>query len=148
MLVMQQGRHVCAILAPLITAGKGNAAILHHNSKHRQIMNANDSLKEHSSSENYYQYNFGLVITEGARALAEKFSCFWFLDVIASYQGQLKKEEFQVWTLKRKGSSATITCTNGNDLVLKTQRIPWTDFEPDEATVWVESGTALLPSEH
>jgi hypothetical protein len=111
-------------------------------------MNANDFLKEHTCTDNYYRYNFGLVITDGAKALADKFACYWFLDIIASYQPQLKKEEFQVWTLKRTGSSAIITCTDGNDNVLKTQKISWTDFEPTEATVWLEFGTALLPSEH
>jgi hypothetical protein len=111
-------------------------------------MNANDQLRAHTCSDNFYKYNFGLVITDGAKALAEKFFCFWFLDIIASYQGQLENEEFQVWTLKRTGSKAIVTCTDGNDNVIKTQRISWTDFEPDEATVWVEFGTALLPSEH
>ena len=115
-------------------------------------MNANDSLREHTCSDEYYKYNFGLVITSGCKAIADKFSCYWFLDIIASYQGQLKNEEFQVWTLKRTGSKATVTCTDGNDNVLKTQRIPWTDFEPDEATVWVERDSVnligLLPSEH
>ncbi|PQJ09597.1 hypothetical protein CJD36_016795 [Flavipsychrobacter stenotrophus] len=111
-------------------------------------MNANDSLREHTCSDEYYKYNFGLVITSGSKALADKFSCYWFLDIIASYQGQLKNDEFQVWTLKRTGAKAIVTCTDGNDNVLKKQRIPWTDFEADEATVWVEFGTALLPSEH
>ena len=112
-------------------------------------MNANDSLREHTSSENFYKFNFGLVITEGAKAMADKFSCYWFLDIIASYQGQLKNEEFQVWTLgKNADSSAIVICTDGNNNVLKSQKIAWTDFTADEATIWVEYGTALLPSEH
>ncbi len=112
------------------------------------MINANDSLKHHICSEAYFKYNFGLVITEGCKALADKFSCYWFLDIIASYQPQLKTEEFQVWTLKRTGTKAVVTCTDGNDNILKTQRISFTDFEADEATVWIEFGTALLPSEH
>ena len=112
-------------------------------------MNANDQLREHTSTEQYHNYSFGLTITDGALALAEKFSCFWFLDVVASYQPQLKNEEFQVWTLgKNEDSSAIILCTDGNDNVLKSQKIPFTDFEPDEATVWVEFAICLLPSEH
>ena len=114
------------------------------------MINANDSLHEFSGgSENLYKYNFGLVITEGVRSLCETFSCWWVADIIASYQPQLKQEEFQVWTLtKHSDNSATVKCTDGNDKVLKTQKIPWTDFSADECTVWVEYGTALLPVEH
>ena len=112
-------------------------------------MNANDQLREHNSTDNYYNYGFGLIITDGAKALADKFRCYWFLDIIASHQPELTDEEFQVWTLtKHPGDNATVKCTDGNDRVLVSQVIPWTDFEPDEATVWVEFGTALLPSEH
>ena len=112
-------------------------------------MNANDQLKEYNCSDNYYKYNFGLIITDGVKALAEQFECFWFLDIIASYQGQLKNEEFQVWKLtKHDGDKATVTCDDGNDRIIKTQKIPYTDFSANEATVWVEFGTALLPSEH
>ena len=111
-------------------------------------MNANDQLREHTLTQQYHKYSFGLTITDGALALAERFSCFWFLDIVASYQSHLSNEEFQVWKLTRVGSSAVITCTDGNDNVLETQKIPFTDFEPDEATVWVEFGTCLLPSEH
>ena len=69
--------------------------------------------------------------------------------LIASYQPQMKNEEFQVWTLKKNSDeSAIVSCTDGNDKVLKTQRIPWTDFKADEATLWVEGNVCLLPSEH
>lgn len=113
------------------------------------MINANDQLKEFSGgSENVYKYNLGLIVTEGALALAKKFECFWFLDIIASYQQQLKNEEFQVWTLKRTVSSAMVVATDGNENQLASQRIPFTDFEADEATIWVEYGTALLPVEH
>ena len=112
-------------------------------------MNANDQLREHNSTDNYYSYGFGLIITDGAKALADKFHCYWFLDIIASYQPELKGEEFQVWTLtKHPGDCAIVKCTDGNDRVVKSQEIPWTDFKPDIATIWVEFGTALLPSEH
>ena len=69
--------------------------------------------------------------------------------MVASYQQELKAEEFQVWTLKvNEDSSATVICTDGNDRVLKSQHIPFTDFQVQSATVWVEFGTAMLPSEH
>ena len=116
--------------------------------KYKKMKNANDQFREYNCSDTYYKYNGFLVITEGVKALADRFQCFWFLDIVASYQPQLKNEEFQVWKLEKNGNSAVVTCTNGNDRVLKTQKIGYTDFEADEATIWVEFGTALLPSEH
>ncbi len=113
------------------------------------MKNANDQLREHTSTNNYYNYLCGLLITDGAKALADQFECYWFLDIIASYQPQLKEEEFQVWILtKKEDGSAVISCTDGNDRILVTQNIPWTDFEAGAATVWVENGVGLLPSEH
>ncbi len=144
---MPHQRNVCATLAPFITAGKRKRSTLVVSNKTND-MNANDQLREHTSTGQYHKYSFGLTITDGALALAEKFSCFWFLDIVASYQSHLSNEEFQVWTLRKVGSSAVITCTDGNELQLKFQKIHFTDFEPDEATVWVEFGICLLPSEH
>lgn len=113
------------------------------------MINANDSLREHASSGNFYRYNFGLVITSGVKTLCEQFECWWYLDIVASYQRDLKNEEFQVWKLlKNEDDSAIVTCENGNGIILKRQRIQWTDFRATECTVWVEFATCLLPSEH
>ena len=112
-------------------------------------MNANDSLREHTSTDNYYKYGQLLLITDGVKALCEQFQCYWFLDVIGSYQPQPESEDFQVWSLgKNDDSSAVVLCTDGNDRVLVSQQIEYTDFNPTEATVWVEGNVALLPSEH
>lgn len=113
------------------------------------MKNANDELREHSSTDNYYKYICGMVITDGCKSLCEQFSCWWFADVIASYYPKLRAEEFQVWTLtKHIDGSATVKCTDGNDRVLQTQTIPWTDFDADVCTVWCEGNVMLLPSEH
>jgi hypothetical protein len=92
---------------------------------------------------------FGLVLTDGAKALADNFQCYWFLDIIASYQAQLNNQPFQVWTMKKfEDGSAIVKCTDGNDRVLQRQEIPFTDFKADECTLWVEGNVILLPSEH
>ena len=115
------------------------------------MRNANDELREHTCTDNFYKFSFNMVITDGVKSLCDKFECWWFADIIASYQSQLKLEEFQVWTLRKTGSSAIVTCTDGNDKILVSQNIAWTDFQADEATIWVEAGevlVGLLPSEH
>jgi len=112
-------------------------------------MNANDQLREHNFSDNYYKHNLGAVFTDGVRALCEMFACYWFLDIIVSYQPELTNEEFQVWKLLRhEDSTAIVSCSNGNGKTLKQQKIPFTDFAAQEATVWVEFNVILLPIEH
>ena len=112
-------------------------------------MNANETLRQHNCSDEFFKYNFGMIITEGAKALADNFHCYWFLDVIASYQPQLRKEGFQVWTLtKYDDDSCLIRCTDGNDRQLKSQEVDYTDFAATSATLWVEHNVILLPSEH
>lgn len=116
-------------------------------------MDANEQLTRYNCTDQYHKCNFGLLITDGALALAETFSCFWFLDIIASYQKQLRDQEFQVWSLgKNEDSSAIVLCTDGNNKLLVSQEIPLTDFKATVATVWVEICdeliVALLPSEH
>lgn len=110
-------------------------------------MNANDRLLHYNCSDNYYKHLQGLVYTDGVRALCTQFKCYWLLDLIASHQPQLR-EEFQVWKLTRNGYTATIKATDGNDNKLITQHIPYTDFEADECTIWIEGNVMLLPSEH
>lgn len=101
-------------------------------------MNANNQLKDFTCTDNYYKYFLGLIITDGVKELATRFECFWFIDIIASYQKDLKEEGFQSWTLRRKNQRATITCTNENDKILIKQEIKYRDFKPMKAIVWVE----------
>jgi hypothetical protein len=112
-------------------------------------MNANDELKGYNCIDNYYRYAYGLFLTDGTKALVETFDCYWFIDIIAASQQSLKEETFQVWSLgKDEDGSAIIVCTDGNNKVIKVKKMPHTDFNADEATVWVEHGVALLPTEH
>ncbi len=112
-------------------------------------MNANDYLRHHTCSDEFFRYQFGLVITQGVKALADDWKCYWLLDIIVSYYPQLKNEEFQVWKLSvYEDNSALVTCSDGNDKMLKQQLIPFTDFKGKKATIWLEGNVMLLPSEH
>jgi len=44
-------------------------------------MYANDELEEYTCTENYYKHLYGIVYTDGVRALCHKFECYWFLDL-------------------------------------------------------------------
>lgn len=113
------------------------------------MKNANDQLKGFTGTVNYYGHTSNMIYTDGVKALCERFNCYWLLDIICSYQHQLRMEPFQVWSLGvNEDKSAVVICTNGNNKILKQQDIPFTDFEAEEVTVWVERLTILLPSEH
>jgi hypothetical protein len=112
-------------------------------------MNANESLQHFTGTETFYRFHQGMLLTEGAKALADQFQCYWFLDIVVSYQPQLQRHPFQVWELVRDGASkAVVLATDGNHNVLKSQYIPYTDFKAHSATLWVEGNILLLPSEH
>ncbi len=114
------------------------------------MIDANEEMSSFNGSEHYHKYGFGMLLTDGALAMCETHSCFWWADIICSYQKYLRAEEFQCWTLGRnEDSSAIVLCTDGNNRLLVSQEVPWTDFKPDCATLWVEGNSViLLPSEH
>ncbi len=89
-------------------------------SKQKVIANANDALRMHNCANAFHSYQLGMTITSGAKALADEFQCYWFLDVVCSYQPQLQSESFQVWVLKRyeETHACIVTCTDGNDKLL------------------------------
>lgn len=113
------------------------------------IQNANSIFTEHTCTENYYKHIFGFVYTDGVKALASRFSCYWLLDVILSYQPELKNDQYlQVWRLSvNEDNSALVRCEDGNGIVLKSQKVPFTDFDAKTCTIWVSDGVILLPSE-
>lgn len=112
---------------------------------------ANDKLVNYWGTSGYFPYLNGMHLTDGTGALGKKFHCFWFLDVIASYQDDVRlgTEEPQIWKLiKNPDGSADVICTDGNKKELVRQHFEGTDFSEDEATVYVANRIAYLPSEH
>ena len=112
-------------------------------------INANDQLSQYMCTDGYHKWLGGLLITDGVQAMGEMYQCYWLIDIVASYQPSLRREGFQVWKFEKTAEGkGVVTCENGNGKVLKTQKIGYTDMEADIATIWVEEGVALLPSEH
>lgn len=116
------------------------------------MKDANDLLSEHNCSDEYYIHGLSrLHYTSGVQAACEQFECYWFLDVVMSYQTRKFQEdnEFQVWKLVRKKENEFIAiCEDGNDKKIITQEIEFSDFEHDSLTFWLTNGIVLLPSEY
>jgi hypothetical protein len=111
-------------------------------------------LAHFTGSETFYRHalSAGCVYTEGVQYLAEAGSAYWLLDAILCPQphdAALRAADFQVWTLTvRDDRSATLSCTDGDDQLLYTQPIEWTDFPLNTVTLWFANRTLYLPSEH
>lgn len=111
-------------------------------------------LAHFSGSERWYRYGGfwrnEILLTEGAMHLAEHGgrnfgTAFWFIDVIASYQGEKKlvRQPFQVWKFiaDPPGEDGTwnagkVVCENGNEKVIVEQEIPYTDFLLENITLY------------
>jgi hypothetical protein len=113
--------------------------------------NENDQLSGYIGSVSYYKYLCGTQLTDGSKAAAELYECFWFLDIIASiqYMPEVHAEGFQVFKLERvKDDHFKVTMEDGNDNVIYTQNIAYSDFKDDILTLWVVDKIIMLPSEY
>jgi len=88
------------------------------------------------------------VITDGVLAVADAAACFWFLDIIGSYQTNKKLDpNFQVWKLTVDTEKKTAVAEGCNDTkVVVKQRIGYTDFPLEELKLFLIDGIILLPS--
>ena len=111
-------------------------------------------LSQFTGSENWYRHglNRNVLYTDGAQYLAEHGGAYWLLDTIAICQQDEKRvagEEFQVWKLTvHEDQTATFVCDDGNDNIVYTQHIEFTDFPLDEVTLYFANNVIHLPSEY
>ena len=102
------------------------------------------------------------IMSEGVLYVAEKMKAFWLVQDVDLYVRELAKEgknvNFIVCHVTPDGEGATMTFEDGNDEVLKTVNVSYTDFDfsrikGEKLTVWVQPNefgayTIFLPSEY
>jgi hypothetical protein len=109
-------------------------------------------LAQFTGSEQWYRHGIvrDVLFTEGA--VADQAGAYWLLDEIALAQRHFKSvasEEFQHWKLTVKPDhTATLMCDDGNDNIVFTKQIEFTDFPLDEMRFYFTNKTILLPSEY
>jgi hypothetical protein len=112
------------------------------------------NLRQFTGSENWFRHgiNRNVTFTDGAKFVADEGGAYWLLDAIAicqRYEKRVAAEEFQVWTLKvNDDRTATLACDDGNDNIVYTQQIAFTDFPLDEIKFYFTDNVILLPSEY
>ncbi|MBI3258242.1 MAG: hypothetical protein HYZ54_01985 [Ignavibacteriae bacterium] len=109
-------------------------------------------LLQFSGTTQYYRHLLGVLFTDGIKYLADECQCYWLLDLIVSWQTHqhVREQEFQVFKLKVDVSNRTavVTIEDGNDNIIQTQKIPFTDFPLDSIEIWYSNKVMYLPSEH
>lgn len=110
-------------------------------------------LRQFTGSEHWYKHplNPKVTYTDGVKYVAETGGAYWLLDEIALAQRFNKKvsvQEFQVWKLRVTNNTATLTVEDGNDNVVFSKNITYTDFPLPEIDLWFTDGVILLPSEY
>ncbi len=116
------------------------------------MTNANNHYGSGNGSENFYQNKLSpIMYTDGIKDMAEDCKAYWLIDLVSSHQiiKAVKFELFQVWRLKRiKDVAFKIVATDGNEKVIASQQIPFSDFKYDIATLWLVNGCLMLPNEY
>lgn len=103
-------------------------------------MTLQNELDQFCGTLTYHRYSRKLVLTDGAKYLAENAGCFWFVDIIQSVLPAIHATDFlSVKLEKLPNDSAIVTITDGNEDVLYKQDIEYTDFPLDSAQVFVQN---------
>jgi len=118
-----------------------------------QEYHADEKLLDIAIEPSYrHTINHNVLYTDGAQHVAEHGGAYWLLDEIAiiqPYNKPVAAEEFQVWKLTvHPDRSATLTCDDGNDNIVFTKKIEYTDFPLDEITLYFANNVIHLPSEY
>jgi len=116
-----------------------------------------EDLKQFTGSEQFYRHGLSRnhIYTEGVQFLAERAQAYWLLDKIALHgSSKIARERFQVWKLTvNPDGSAALTTEDGNNNVLRTEKLSFTDFPLREISLWavrneLNGFTIMLPSEY
>lgn len=99
-----------------------------------------DALPNFYGTEAYHHWSplfRNFVLTDGAKFIADECGAYWLMDVIASHFHSYKDEEFVVAKFMSIVGGWELVLTDGNDHILTSQRIEFSDFPLDEITLYV-----------
>ena len=109
----------------------------------------NDEFAGYTGTDGYTKHPFGIMYTDGILAMAEKYRAYWLIDAVASYQGTMKKEPFQLWVMTAENNKGLLEMrTDSDQPVMVSQEIPFTDFPSGELKLYLCDGVLMLPSEY
>jgi hypothetical protein len=110
-------------------------------------------LQQFTGTEQWFRHylNPKMLYTEGVQHFAEKagHGAYWFLDIVATeIMPLLEKEPFIVVRAFVDVSQASIKADDGNDNLLWTRHIEYTDCPPGSWTFYLTDNVLMVPSEY
>lgn len=113
-------------------------------------MGLEEDLGQFTGTQQYYRNFTGLRYTDGVHYLAEHASAYWLIDLVGSYQHQLRTVPFQLWELRvHDDHSALITMREDDGLLPKVrQEIAYTDFPLREFSWYAVDNVMMLKNEY
>ena len=121
-------------------------------------MNTNEAqltsaLTQFTGTETWFRHEIYRLFTytEGVFFLAEQTESNWLIDRIFGLQFEsatIRKEAFQLWTLKTENSIGQLSCEDGDGNEVFTLTISCTDFPLKEISFYFTDSVLLLPSEY
>lgn len=112
-----------------------------------------DNLRQFNGTSQYYRINSKILLTDGTFYLAEQTGAFWLMTLFASHLVERKPDEwFAVLKLTVNGAAASVRIEDGNNTLIATQEIEYTDFPLPSITLYGcsdgEQWVLMLPSEY
>jgi hypothetical protein len=88
------------------------------------------ALAQFTGTEKYHRIYPQVVLTDGAKYLADAAGCYWLMDLYASHLASVDPEieSFTCLKLSKKGYGTEIVIEDGNTHALAKQLIEYTDF--------------------
>ena len=110
-------------------------------------------LSSFTGTEQWYRHGLmrKVLYTDGVKYVADTGGAYWLIDEIAFGQAMVDvaREEFQVWKLTvNSDQTATLSCEDGNDRVIITKKIEYTDFPMNEIVFYYRDNVLMLPNEY
>jgi hypothetical protein len=114
-------------------------------------------LTQFSGTENYYRIMPNVLMTDGAKFVADNGEAYWLMTDLAAHCAEFtEKETFIVATLQvtrtATSSHAILKLDDGNDNILAQQFIEYTDFPLDEIKLYAcyngDMWVIMIPREY
>ena len=103
-------------------------------------------------TEDYHRLGFSkhILATDGVKEMCSQLKCYWLFDIIVSY-GKKLGEMNSIYLFRNDKGGATFYLTDGNEKILVTQEIEYTDITSDVHLFTQFDGSfhvVMLPSEY
>lgn len=110
-------------------------------------------LCQFTGTEHWYRHPFNrhILYTDGVKYVADTAGAYWLIDEItfAQMKTKIAAQPFQHWKLTVKpDATATLICEDGNEHVVYTKKLSFTDFPLAEISFFFTDNVILLPSEY